>query len=96
MIINICDNMHPHEVEIRIRDLFAANNYKHAESILIELKNYSGDYSHDQLSRICFAAITNEQIYNCYHCKAHLKILLKKHEDKIDEAQYKEVLGKIN
>ncbi len=88
--------MHPHEVEFKIRDLFAANNFKRAESILIEFKNFSGEFTPDQLSRICFAAITNEQIYNCFYCKGHLKILLKKNEDKIDESQYMEVLEKIN
>ncbi len=46
--------MHPHEVEFQIRNLVQAGNYKRAESILIGLKNYSGELTKDQLSRICF------------------------------------------
>lgn len=88
--------MHPHEVEFQIRNLVRANNYRNAESILIELKNYNGNFTEDQLSRICFAALTNEQIYNCYNCKDHLKVLLKKNQDNIDESQYSKVLKKIS
>lgn len=88
--------MHPHEVEFQIRNLVQASNYRYAESILIELKKYSGELTKNQLSRICFAALTNEQIYNCYICKDHLKVLLKKNQDNIDESQYNEVLEKIS
>ncbi len=88
--------MHPHEVEFQIRNLVRASNYRGAETILIELKNYSGKLTEDQLSRICFAALTNEQIYNCYNCKGHLMVLLKKNQDSIDKSQYDEVLKKIS
>ena len=87
--------MHPHEVEFQIRNLSRVHTFKGAESILIELKNYSGKLTEDQLSRLCFAAITNEQIYKCYNCKHHLKIILKKNEENIDEDQYAEVISKI-
>ena len=75
--------MHPHEVEFQIRNLSRVHTFKGAESILIELKNYSGKLTEDQLSRLCFAAITNEQIYKCYNCKHHLKVILKKNEENI-------------
>ncbi|MBR0270507.1 MAG: hypothetical protein IJQ68_00710 [Methanobrevibacter sp.] len=88
--------MHPHEVDVKIRNLNRVNTFKGAESLLIELKNYSVKYTPDQMSRICFAAITNEQIYKCYNCKAHLKVILKKNEKNLDEAQYREVLSKID
>lgn len=88
--------MHPHEVDVKLSELNRANNYKRAEYILIEFKNYSGKLTPDQASRLCFAALTNEQIYNCFHCKDHLKIILKKNEESLDEAQYKEVLEKID
>ena len=88
--------MHPHEVDVRLSELNRANTYKRAESLLIEFKNYSGKLTEDQLSRLCFAAITNEQIYNCFHCKGHLKVILKKNEENMDEAQYKEVIEKID
>ena len=90
------DIMHPHEVEIQIRKLVAVNSFKSAEVILIELKNYSGELSSDQLSRICFAAITNEQIYKCYNCKNHLKIIFKKNEGNLDKSQSEEVMKKFN
>ena len=88
--------MKAHEVDFQIRNLSMANTYKRAESILIEIKNYSGEFSEDQLSRICFAAITNEQIYKCYNCKPHLKVILKKHQAKIDKSMYEDVINKVN
>jgi hypothetical protein len=88
--------MHPHEVDVRLSELNRANTYKRAELLLIEFKNYSGKLTEDQLSRLCFAAITNEQIYNCFHCKSHLKVILKKNEENLDESQYNEVMEKID
>ncbi len=88
--------MHPHEVEFQIRNLSMAGNYKRAESILIELKNYSGPISDDQLSRFYFAVITNEQVYKCYNCKAHIKVILAKYKDKLDKSQYDEIAEIIN
>ena len=83
--------MHPHEVEFQIRNLSTAGNYKRAESILIELKNYSGPISENQLSRFYFAIITTG--YNCYNCKAHIiKIIL----SKLDKYQYDEILEIID
>ncbi|MBE6505456.1 MAG: hypothetical protein IJH63_09235 [Methanobrevibacter sp.] len=88
--------MHPHEVEFKIRNLSTVSNYRGAERILIELKNYSGPIDEDQLSRFCFAVITNEQVYNCYNCKGYLNIILNKYKDKIDESQYEEIEEIIN
>ena len=88
--------MHPHELEFKIRNLSMVHNYRAAERILIELKNYSGPISEDQISRFCFAVITNEQVYNCYNCKGHLKIIITKYKDLIDDSQYEEILEIIN
>jgi|GEM_PF-5819772 len=88
--------MHPHEVEFKIRNLSTVSNYRGAERILIELKNYSGPIDEDQLSRFCFVVITNEQVYNCYNCKGYLNIILNKYKDKIDESQYEEIEEIIN
>ena len=88
--------MYPHEVEFQIRNLSTASNYKRAESILIELKNYSGKLTDDQISRFYFAVITNEQIYKCYNCKSHLNVILHKYKDDMDKSQYGEILEIIN
>ena len=88
--------MHPHEVEFQIRNLSMASNYKMAESILIELKNYSGKLSYDQILRFYFAVITNEQVYKCYNCKGHLNVILQKYKDDMDKSQYDEILEIIN
>ncbi|WP_407432794.1 hypothetical protein [Methanobrevibacter sp.] len=88
--------MHSHELEFKIRNLSTVNNYRGAERILIELKNYSGPISEDQISRFCFAVITNEQVYNCYNCKGYLKIIITKYRDLIDDSQYEDILEIIN
>ena len=88
--------MHPHELEFKIRNLSMVNNYRAAERILIELKNYSGPISEDQISRFCFAVITNEQVYKCYNCKGHLKIIITKYRNLIDDSQYEDLLEIID
>ena len=84
--------MHPHELELKIRNLSTVCNYRSAERILIEIKNYSGSISEDQISRFCFAVITNEQVYKCYNCKVHLKIIITKYKDIIDDSQYEGII----
>ena len=67
-----------------------------AERILVELKNYSGPISENQISRFYFAVITNEQVYKCYNCKGHLKIIITKYSDFIDDSQYGDILEIID
>ena len=65
-----------------------ASNYKMQEIILIELKNYSGKLSDDQISRFYFEIITNEQIYKCYNCKGHLNVILQEYTDNMNMMKY--------
>ena len=83
-------------MEFKIRNLSMVNNYRAAERILIELKNYSGPISEDQISRFCFAVITNEQVYKCYNCKGHLKIIINRYRNLIDDSQYEDILEIID
>ncbi len=83
-------------MEFKIRNLSMVNNYRVAERILIELKNYSGPISETQISRFCFAVITNEQVYNCYNCKGHLKIIITRYRNLIDDSQYEDILEIID
>lgn len=84
------------DVEYQIRNLSRVSSFKGAESILIELKNYSGSLTEDQLSRFYFAVIANEQVYKCYNCKGYLKIILNKFKDDMDKSQYEEIQEIIN
>ncbi len=83
-------------MEFKIRNLSMVNNYRVAERILIELKNYSGPISETQISRFCFAVITNEQVYKCYNCKGHLKIIITRYRNLIDDSQYEDILEIID
>ena len=83
-------------MEFKIRNLSMVNNYRAAERILIELKNYSGPISETQISRFCFAVITNEQVYKCYNCKGHLKIIINRYRNLIDDSQYEDILEIID
>ena len=83
-------------MEFKIRNLSMVNNYRAAERILIELKNYSSPISETQISRFCFAVITNEQVYKCYNCKGHLKIIITRYMNLIDDSQYGDILEIID
>ena len=83
------------DIDSKIRRLATVDSYKGAESLLFTIEKYPEELDEEQLKIICFASMTNEQIYESYICKASLKIILEKNKDKIDDKLLNKVIKKI-
>lgn len=84
------------DIDAIIRQLATIDSYKGAESLLFTIEKYPGELDEEQLKIICFASMTNEQIYESYICKTPLKIILEKNRDKINDKLLNKVREKIN
>ena len=82
-------------VDLKIKELYLAESYFEAKSLLDFILNHEESLSKDQLSMICGAAISNNQIYNCIICQDPLIKILSKHKEIIDDNLYQKVFNKI-
>lgn len=94
----LIDNIREHfqaSVDLKIKDLYTAKNFFEAKSLLDSILRHSQSLSKEQLTMICQASLTNNQIYNCGMCQGPLIKILSKNKELVDDKLYGEVFNKI-
>jgi TIR domain-containing protein len=87
------DSYRSEKINYKIEDLLKANSFIDASNVLYALTKNLDFMIIDQANKIFEYSSINDQVYNCYKCEKHLKIIFNKFKNDKINVKYLEKLG---